>query len=211
MYMYGTHTHTHTHTHTTHPHPPQPVLEVVCSRIRYISSQIERKVRIVALSSSVANAKVGVENVVVHIFYYFILKHKSTLKAACPLPPSLLPPPFFPPPFFLLLPSFLLPPFLFPPFLLSSSSFLPPPSFLPPSSLPLSSLPPFFLLLPSSSFLPPSLPSQSFPLSSQDLGQWLSASTHGLFNFHPNVRPVPLELHIQVGISLILRSQSPTP
>jgi len=34
-----------------------PVLEVVCSRIRYISSQIERKVRIVALSSSVTNAK----------------------------------------------------------------------------------------------------------------------------------------------------------
>lgn len=68
--------------------PLQPVLEVVCSRMRYMSSQIERKVRIVALSSSVANAK--------------------------------------------------------------------------------------------------------------DLGQWLGASTHGLFNFHPNVRPVPLELHIQV-------------
>lgn len=64
-----------------------PVLEVVCSRMRYISSQIERKIRIVALSSSVANAK--------------------------------------------------------------------------------------------------------------DLGQWLGASTHGLFSFHPNVRPVPLELHIQ--------------
>jgi pre-mRNA-splicing helicase BRR2 len=64
-----------------------PVLEVICSRMRYMSSQIERKVRIVALSSSVANAK--------------------------------------------------------------------------------------------------------------DLGQWLGATTHGLFNFHPNVRPVPLELHIQ--------------
>ncbi|KAL5471241.1 hypothetical protein EMCRGX_G029336, partial [Ephydatia muelleri] len=64
-----------------------PILEVVCSRMRYISSQIERKIRIVALSSSVANAK--------------------------------------------------------------------------------------------------------------DLGHWLGASTHGLFNFHPNVRPVPLELHIQ--------------
>ena len=36
----------------------QPILEVVCSRMRYISSQIERKIRIVALSSSVANAKV---------------------------------------------------------------------------------------------------------------------------------------------------------
>lgn len=65
----------------------QPILEVVCSRMRYISSQIERKIRIVALSSSVANAK--------------------------------------------------------------------------------------------------------------DLGQWLGATTHGLFNFHPNVRPVPMELHIQ--------------
>ena len=65
----------------------QPVLEVVSSRMRYISSQIERKIRIVALSSSVANSK--------------------------------------------------------------------------------------------------------------DLGQWLGASTHGLFSFHPNVRPVPLELHIQ--------------
>ena len=67
--------------------PLQPVLEVVCSRMRYISSQIERKIRIVALSSSVANSK--------------------------------------------------------------------------------------------------------------DLGQWLGASTHGLFSFHPNVRPVPLELHIR--------------
>ena len=63
------------------------MLEVVCSRMRYISSQTERKIRIVALSSSVANAK--------------------------------------------------------------------------------------------------------------DLGQWLGATTHGLFNFHPNVRPVPLDLHIQ--------------
>ena len=67
-----------------------PVLEVVCSRMRYMSSQIERKVRIVALSSSVANAK--------------------------------------------------------------------------------------------------------------DLGQWLGASTHGLFSFHPNVRPVSLELHVQVHV-----------
>lgn len=33
--------------------------------------------------------------------------------------------------------------------------------------------------------------------NSKDLGQWLGASTHGLFSFHPNVRPVPLELHIQ--------------
>lgn len=34
-----------------------PVLEIVCSRMRYISSQIERNIRIVALSSSVANYK----------------------------------------------------------------------------------------------------------------------------------------------------------
>ncbi|RWS27216.1 U5 small nuclear ribonucleoprotein 200 kDa helicase-like protein, partial [Leptotrombidium deliense] len=34
-----------------------PVLEVVCSRMRYISSQIERPIRIVTLSSSLANAK----------------------------------------------------------------------------------------------------------------------------------------------------------
>ncbi|XP_059610853.1 U5 small nuclear ribonucleoprotein 200 kDa helicase [Phlebotomus argentipes] len=34
-----------------------PVLEVVCSRMRYISSQIEKQIRIVALSSSLANAR----------------------------------------------------------------------------------------------------------------------------------------------------------
>ena len=33
------------------------VLEIICSRMRYISSQIERNIRIVALSSSIANAK----------------------------------------------------------------------------------------------------------------------------------------------------------
>ena len=32
----------------------------------------------------------------------------------------------------------------------------------------------------------------------QDVAQWLGVGTTGLFNFHPNVRPVPLELHIQV-------------
>lgn len=64
-----------------------PVLEVICSRMRYISSQLERNIRIVALSSSLSNAK--------------------------------------------------------------------------------------------------------------DVSQWLGASTTGFFNFHPNVRPVPLELHIQ--------------
>lgn len=34
-----------------------PVLEVVCSRMRYISSQIERQIRIVALSTSLADAR----------------------------------------------------------------------------------------------------------------------------------------------------------
>uniref|UniRef100_V5HTE9 U5 small nuclear ribonucleoprotein 200 kDa helicase n=2 Tax=Ixodes ricinus TaxID=34613 RepID=V5HTE9_IXORI len=34
-----------------------PVLEVICSRMRYISSQIERQIRIPALSSSLANAR----------------------------------------------------------------------------------------------------------------------------------------------------------
>ena len=72
------------------PLPPQPVLEVICSRMRYISSQIERPIRIVALSSSLSNAK--------------------------------------------------------------------------------------------------------------DVAHWLGCSTTCTFNFHPNVRPVPLELHIQVGI-----------
>ena len=66
----------------------QPVLEVICSRMRYISSQIEGNIRIVSLSSSLSNAK--------------------------------------------------------------------------------------------------------------DISQWLGCSTTGFFNFHPNVRPVPLELHIQV-------------
>ena len=64
-----------------------PVLEIVCSRMRYISSQLDQPVRIVALSSSLANCK--------------------------------------------------------------------------------------------------------------DVSQWLGASTNCTFNFHPNVRPVPLELHIQ--------------
>lgn len=67
----------------------QPVLEVICSRMRYISSQLERNIRIVALSSSLSNAK--------------------------------------------------------------------------------------------------------------DIAQWLGCPTSAFFNFHPNVRPVPLELHIQVS------------
>ncbi|KAK8597890.1 hypothetical protein V6N13_095285 [Hibiscus sabdariffa] len=64
-----------------------PVLEVIVSRMRYIASQVEKKIRIVALSTSVANAK--------------------------------------------------------------------------------------------------------------DLGEWIGATSHGLFNFPPGVRPVPLEIHIQ--------------
>lgn len=68
----------------------QPVMEVICSRMRYISSQIEKSIRIVALSSSLANSK--------------------------------------------------------------------------------------------------------------DVAQWLGVSTNNVFNFHPNVRPVPMELHIQVII-----------
>mmetsp|Transcript_62196 Transcript_62196/g.148187 ORF Transcript_62196/g.148187 Transcript_62196/m.148187 type:complete len:2144 (+) Transcript_62196:214-6645(+) len=33
--------------------------------------------------------------------------------------------------------------------------------------------------------------------NAKDLGEWIGASTHSLYNFHPNVRPVPLEIHIQ--------------
>jgi len=29
------------------------------------------------------------------------------------------------------------------------------------------------------------------------VSRWLGCSTNCTFNFHPNVRPVPLELHIQ--------------
>lgn len=31
----------------------------------------------------------------------------------------------------------------------------------------------------------------------QDLGEWIGATSHSLFNFPPGVRPVPLEIHIQ--------------
>ena len=33
--------------------------------------------------------------------------------------------------------------------------------------------------------------------NARDLGEWIGCTSHGLFNFHPNVRPVPLEIHIQ--------------
>jgi pre-mRNA-splicing helicase BRR2 len=33
--------------------------------------------------------------------------------------------------------------------------------------------------------------------NARDISQWLGCNTTAFFNFHPNVRPVPLELHIQ--------------
>ncbi|KAJ3182114.1 DEIH-box ATPase [Irineochytrium annulatum] len=33
--------------------------------------------------------------------------------------------------------------------------------------------------------------------NARDLGEWIGATSHSIFNFHPNVRPVPLEIHIQ--------------
>lgn len=33
--------------------------------------------------------------------------------------------------------------------------------------------------------------------NARDLGEWIGTTSHSLFNFHPNVRPVPLEIHIQ--------------
>lgn len=33
--------------------------------------------------------------------------------------------------------------------------------------------------------------------NAKDVGEWLGATSHGLFNFPPGVRPVPLEIHIQ--------------
>lgn len=35
--------------------------------------------------------------------------------------------------------------------------------------------------------------------NAKDVSQWLGCTPTGFFNFHPNVRPVPLELHIQVS------------
>lgn len=35
--------------------------------------------------------------------------------------------------------------------------------------------------------------------NAKDVAHWLGCSATATFNFHPNVRPVPLELHIQVG------------
>ncbi|KAK0578343.1 hypothetical protein LWI29_008842 [Acer saccharum] len=33
--------------------------------------------------------------------------------------------------------------------------------------------------------------------NAKDLGEWIGATSHGLFNFPPSVRPVPLEIHIK--------------
>lgn len=33
--------------------------------------------------------------------------------------------------------------------------------------------------------------------NAKDVGDWLGATSKSLFNFHPNVRPVPLEIHLQ--------------
>ncbi|KAL3148608.1 hypothetical protein ABBQ38_014036 [Trebouxia sp. C0009 RCD-2024] len=33
--------------------------------------------------------------------------------------------------------------------------------------------------------------------NAKDLGEWIGATSHGLYNFPPGVRPVPLEIHIQ--------------
>lgn len=43
--------------------PKGPVLEVCVSRMRYVSSQLEKPTRIVALSHSLANAKVSSQGV----------------------------------------------------------------------------------------------------------------------------------------------------
>lgn len=34
--------------------------------------------------------------------------------------------------------------------------------------------------------------------NARDLADWLGIQEQGLFNFKPSVRPVPLEVHIQV-------------
>ena len=37
--------------------PDGPIIEIICSRMRYISSQLEKTIRIIALGASMANAK----------------------------------------------------------------------------------------------------------------------------------------------------------
>lgn len=41
----------------------------------------------------------------------------------------------------------------------------------------------------------------------RDLADWLGVGEIGLFNFKPSVRPVPLEVHIQV-IDLVFQMDS---
>ncbi len=36
--------------------------------------------------------------------------------------------------------------------------------------------------------------------NAKDLAEWIGASSHNTFNFHPNSRPVPLEIHIQGNV-----------
>ncbi|KAF9159441.1 DEIH-box ATPase [Actinomortierella ambigua] len=33
--------------------------------------------------------------------------------------------------------------------------------------------------------------------NARDLGEWIGATSHSMFNFHPSVRPLPLDVHIQ--------------
>ncbi|KAL4189933.1 hypothetical protein AMTRI_Chr08g209540 [Amborella trichopoda] len=62
-----------------------PVLEVIISRMRYISSQVENKIRIVALSTSLANAKIlenGLEpTLMIHIQGVDIANFKARMQA----------------------------------------------------------------------------------------------------------------------------------
>jgi replicative superfamily II helicase len=37
--------------------------------------------------------------------------------------------------------------------------------------------------------------------NARDLANWLGIEEVGLYNFKPSVRPVPLEVHIQVGVT----------
>lgn len=39
-------------------------------------------------------------------------------------------------------------------------------------------------------------------LNAKDIAQWLGCTTNSTFNFRPSVRPVQLELHIQVRFSI---------
>jgi len=39
--------------------------------------------------------------------------------------------------------------------------------------------------------------------NAKDISQWLGCGATAFFNFHPNVRPVPLEMHIQASALLL--------